>query len=74
VQIKTDDGLYIYAGDIIPTKFHTSPAITSAYDVCRADTYKAKMDIYGRLKAADGYLFLDHDTREWEIPISQLRV
>jgi len=74
VQVDADNGLHIYAGDIIPTKFHTSPAITSAYDVSRADTFKAKMDIYGRLKAANGYLFLDHDTREWEIPISLLRV
>jgi glyoxylase-like metal-dependent hydrolase (beta-lactamase superfamily II) len=74
VQIDSPDAFYIYAGDIIATKFHTSPAITSAYDVCRQDTFKAKKQIYDRLKAKAGTLFLDHDTRDWEIPISQLRV
>jgi len=74
VQVSSDDGFYIYAGDIIATKFHTSLAITSAYDVCRADTFKAKKDIYARLKAHNGYLLLDHDTRNWEIPIADLRV
>lgn len=74
VQIDSPEGFYIYAGDIIPTRFHSSPAITSAYDVCRQDTFKAKKQIYERLKAKNGTLLLDHDTREWEIPISNLRV
>lgn len=74
VQIQTSDAFYIYAGDIIATKFHTSLAITSAYDICRADTFKAKKDIYSRLKQHNGYLLLDHDTKYWEIPITDLRV
>ncbi|MCB5259805.1 MAG: MBL fold metallo-hydrolase [Candidatus Cloacimonetes bacterium] len=74
VQIDSPEAFYIYAGDIIATKFHTSLAITSAYDVCRQDTVKAKRQIYDRLKAKNGTLLLDHDTREWEIPINSLRV
>jgi len=74
VQIDSPDGFYIYAGDIIPTMFHTSPAVTSAYDVCRKDTFKAKQLIYSRLKERSGTLLLDHDTRQWEIPIGDLRV
>ena len=74
VQIDAEHGFFIYAGDIIATKFHTSLAITSAYDVCRADTFKAKKDIYSRLKAKKGFLLLDHDTRIWEIPITDLKV
>ena len=74
VQIDSPDGFYIYPGDIIPTMFHTSPAITSAYDVCRKDTFKAKQMIYNRLKKHKGFLLLDHDTRKWEVPISELRV
>ncbi|MDD4148357.1 MAG: MBL fold metallo-hydrolase, partial [Candidatus Cloacimonetes bacterium] len=74
IQIDSPDAFYIYAGDIIATQFHTSLAITSAYDVCRQDTFKAKQDIYERLKARNGILLLDHDTREWEVPISSLRV
>lgn len=74
VQIDAEHGFFIYAGDIIATKFHTSLAITSAYDVCRADTFKAKKDIYSRLKAKNGFLLLDHDTRIWEIPITDLKV
>lgn len=74
VQIEDTEGFYIYAGDIIATKFHTSPAITSAYDVCRKDTFQAKKLIFERLKAKSGYLFLDHDTRSWQVHISELRV
>lgn len=74
VEIESDAGFYIYAGDIIATKFHASLAITSAYDVCRKDTFKAKQEIYSRLKAKSGTLLLNHDTRFWEIAISELRV
>lgn len=74
VQIDLPEGFYIYAGDIIPTRFHTSMAITSAYDISRKDTFKAKKMIYDKLKAKSGILLLDHDTKEWEIPIGDLRV
>jgi glyoxylase-like metal-dependent hydrolase (beta-lactamase superfamily II) len=74
IQIESSDGFFIYAGDIIATKFHTSLAITSAYDVCRQETFKAKKQIYERLKAKQGYLLLDHDPKAWKIPIGDLKV
>ncbi|MDD4309964.1 MAG: MBL fold metallo-hydrolase [Candidatus Cloacimonetes bacterium] len=67
VQIDSPDGFYIYAGDIIPTFFHTSPAVTSAYDVSRKETFAAKQLIFARLKARQGILLLDHDLNKWEI-------
>ena len=67
VQIESPAGFYIYAGDIIPTFFHTSPAVTSAYDVSRKETFAAKQLIFSRLKAHQGILLLDHDTLRWEI-------
>ncbi|MDD2228863.1 MAG: MBL fold metallo-hydrolase [Candidatus Cloacimonetes bacterium] len=74
VQVDLPEGFYIYAGDIVPTYFHTSPAITSAYDIARKDTYAAKKLIYSRLKERDGILLLDHDLSRWEIPASELRI
>lgn len=74
IQIDSPEGFYIYAGDIIATKFHTSMAVTSAYDVCRSDTVKAKHLIYDRLKANNGFLLLDHDTQFWQIPSSEIKV
>lgn len=74
VQIDFGDSFYIYAGDIIPTWFHTSLAITSAYDVSRRESFAAKKQIYARLKERNGSLLLDHDLNSWEIPIGSLRV
>jgi len=74
VQVDFGDKFYIYAGDIIPTWFHTSLAITSAYDVSRTDTFKAKKLIYNRLKVREGSLLLDHDLNKWEVPVSELRI
>jgi glyoxylase-like metal-dependent hydrolase (beta-lactamase superfamily II) len=74
VEIDSGEKYWIYAGDIIPTMFHSSPAITSAYDVCRKDTFRAKQQIYQVLKERDGFLLLDHDNSKWEIPIAELRV
>lgn len=74
VQIDFGDRFYIYAGDIIPTWFHTSLAITSAYDVSRKESFLAKKLIYSRLKARNGSLLLDHDLKSWEIPVSSLKV
>ncbi|HNZ06364.1 MAG TPA: MBL fold metallo-hydrolase [Candidatus Cloacimonadota bacterium] len=74
VEIDAGDKFWIYAGDIIPTMFHTSLAITSAYDICRKDTFRAKQRVYQVLKDRGGYLLLDHDNSQWEIPISELKV
>ncbi len=74
VQVDFGDNYYIYAGDIIPTWFHTSLAITSAYDISRKDTFAAKKLIYGKLKERKGTLLLDHDRNKWEVPITDLKV
>ncbi len=74
VEITTDKGFYIYAGDIIATMLHVPPPITSAYDISRQDTYAAKQYIYSRLKAENGYLLLDHDNDVWEIRIEDLLI
>jgi len=72
VTIDFGTDYYIYAGDIIPTLFHTSLAITSAYDVSRIQTVTAKKLIYDRLKEHNGTLILNHDTTQWQIPYSEL--
>lgn len=74
IQIDFPNGFYIYAGDIIPTMFHSSMAITSAYDVSRKETFAAKQLIYSRLKEHNGFLLLDHDLNKWEVPVSELRL
>jgi len=72
VTIDFGTDYYIYAGDIIPTLFHTSLAITSAYDVSRIQTVTAKKLIYNRLKEHNGTLILNHDTTQWQITYSEL--
>jgi len=74
VEVDTPDGFYIYPTDIVPTMFHTSPAVTSAYDLNRKDTFKAKQYIYSRLKEKQGTLLLNHDMHRWDVPIGELRV
>ncbi len=74
VEIQADSGFCIYPADIVPTMFHTALAVTSAYDVCRKDTVKAKQYIYSKLKERQGSLLLNHDLNRWEIPASDLRV
>ncbi|MDD4223147.1 MAG: MBL fold metallo-hydrolase [Candidatus Cloacimonetes bacterium] len=73
VEIDSADGFYIYAADIVPTFFHVSPAVTSAYDVCREDTFKAKQYIFERLKEKNGTLLLNHDPKRWDLPASALK-
>ncbi len=73
VACDLPEGYYIYAGDIVPTMFHTLISVTSAYDVSRKDTFAAKKMIYERLRAREGYLLLDHDLNRWEVPASELR-
>ncbi len=56
ITINFGTEYFIYAGDIIPTMFHTSLAITSAYDVSRIQTVAAKKLIYSRLQEHNGIL------------------
>lgn len=72
IEVDADGGLHIYAGDIIPTKQHLHLAVTSAYDVSRADTFKAKRYIYDKLRSNNGYLLLDHDNDHWAIHIDDI--
>jgi len=72
IEVDADDGLYIYAGDIIPTKQHIHLAVTSAYDVSRADTFKAKRYIYDKLQSHSGFLLLDHDNDHWALHIDDI--
>ncbi len=74
VEIDSAAGFHIYAADIIPTMFHTSLAVTSAYDVCREDTFKAKQYIYARLKEKNGTLLLNHDLNRWEVDAADLKL
>lgn len=73
VEIDTPYGFYIYPADIIPTFFHISLAVTSAYDLSRTDTYKAKSYIYSRLKEKKGTLLLNHDPKRWEVNFSEIK-
>jgi len=74
VTIDCGTEYYIYAGDIIPTLFHTSLAITSAYDVSRIQSVAAKKLIYSRLQEHNGILLLNHDISQWQIPFSELKI
>jgi glyoxylase-like metal-dependent hydrolase (beta-lactamase superfamily II) len=72
VECSHDGRPYIYAGDIIPTRFHLPLAITSSYDVCREASYQAKQMIYDKLTRGNGFLLLDHDTASWQLPIEEI--
>jgi glyoxylase-like metal-dependent hydrolase (beta-lactamase superfamily II) len=72
VEVLQDGIPYIYAGDIIPTRFHLPLAITSSYDVSREDSVAAKQLIYDKLTTGNGFLLLDHDTASWQLPISEI--
>jgi glyoxylase-like metal-dependent hydrolase (beta-lactamase superfamily II) len=64
VEIITDNKKYIYAGDIIPSSTFLKLSITSAYDVCRRDTFKAKKMILNKVVNEDYTLIYDHSTKE----------
>lgn len=74
ITINFGTEYFIYAGDIIPTMFHTSLAITSAYDVSRIQTVAAKKLIYSRLQEHNGILLLNHDLSHWQVPFSELKI
>lgn len=64
VIINKDKQKYIYAGDIIPTETFLKIPITSAYDVCRKDTVKAKLWILKQLETEGYSLIYDHSTKD----------
>jgi glyoxylase-like metal-dependent hydrolase (beta-lactamase superfamily II) len=64
IRIESDGELAYYAGDIITSEPHLHPAVTSAYDVCRKDTYHAKKRILSELQQREGILFFPHDHKK----------
>jgi glyoxylase-like metal-dependent hydrolase (beta-lactamase superfamily II) len=64
VLIQSGQEKYIYAGDIIPSAAFLKLAITSAYDVCRKDTVKAKKWILDKVNNQGYKLVYDHSTEE----------
>lgn len=64
IRIESEGELAYYAGDIITSEPHLHPAVTSAYDVCRKDTYRAKKRILAELQQREGILFFPHDHKK----------
>lgn len=64
VIINNGKHKYIYAGDIIPSETYLKVPITSAYDVCRRDTVKAKLSIIERIEKEGYSLIFDHSTED----------
>ncbi len=62
VTICNGKDKYIYAGDIIPSERFMKISITSAYDVCRRDTVKAKKMILDKVNKEGYKLIFDHST------------
>lgn len=54
----------IYPGDIIPSPIFLKVPITSAYEVCRRDTVKAKLWILDKVESEGYTLIYDHSTEE----------
>lgn len=61
LELETEQGLMIYAGDIIPSQMHINLPVISAYDVSRKDTFTAKKRILDVLAENKGTLILNHD-------------
>ena len=64
VRLANSNELLYYPGDIIPQKFHLNPTVTSAYDLSREQTVKAKKLILDDLKLHGGTLVFNHETKE----------
>lgn len=64
VVINSEANKYIYAGDIIPSSIYLRIPITSAYEVCRKDTVKAKLWILDKINSEGYKLIYDHSTEE----------
>ncbi len=64
IIINRDEQKYVYAGDIIPSETYLKLPITSAYDVCRRDTVKAKVRILKIMEEEGLKLIFDHSTGE----------
>jgi len=64
VRIESGDELAYYPGDIIPLEINRYPAVTTAFDINRKDTFAAKMKILKEIKQKNGIIFLSHDVNK----------
>jgi glyoxylase-like metal-dependent hydrolase (beta-lactamase superfamily II) len=62
VKISEKGAVAYYPGDIIPHELHMHIPVTSAYEVCREQTVKAKIEIIDHVKKTKGVIFLNHQT------------
>ncbi len=64
IRIESNNELAYYPGDIVCFESHLHPGISTAYDICRKDTSKAKKKILNELRERKGILFLNHDVKK----------
>ena len=62
VRIDSNNELAYYPGDILPMEVNRHLAVTTAFDLNRKDTFKAKKRILSEIKYRDGIIFLGHDS------------
>ena len=67
VKIHSGDEFAVFAGDIISMKAHQHPAVTTAYDVSRKDTFAAKNLILNELNQTHGTLLLVHEPENFYV-------
>ncbi|MCD4797236.1 MAG: MBL fold metallo-hydrolase [Candidatus Cloacimonetes bacterium] len=64
VRIESNGELGYFPGDIIPQEAHRHLSVTSAYDICRKDTFRAKKKILQEVEKYKGIIFLNHDNKK----------
>lgn len=65
VRIESKNELAYYPGDILPMEVNRHLAVTTAFDLNRKDTFKAKKKILSEIKERNGIIFLGHDSGKW---------
>ncbi len=64
VRIESENELAYYPGDILPMEVNRHLAVTTAFDLNRRDTFKAKKKILLEIKKRNSIIFLGHDTNK----------
>ena len=64
VRIENKNELAYYPGDILPMEVNRHLAVTTAFDLNRKDTFKAKKRILSEINKRDGIIFLGHDSNK----------
>lgn len=62
IRVDSNNELAYYTGDILPMEVNRHLAVTTAFDLNRKDTFKAKKKILSEIKERDGIIFLGHDS------------